>query len=178
MRGRDHGAAAVEFALVVPILIFLLLGIVDYGLYFTNALAVRAGVSEAARQISVGNFAESCEDFGAGSHTQLVAKVQSCISPVGAEIDDISVDYPNPWTVGENVTVCAIVEVTGLTGFTPRPNGGLVAAQVSLPIQQANWSQLIQIQSHAIEGSPETAMQALSRWLLQSSRSSRSALPP
>ena len=58
-RGRDQGAAAVEFALVVPILIVLLFGIIDYGLYFANALAVRAGVSEAARQFSVGNFAAS-----------------------------------------------------------------------------------------------------------------------
>ena len=134
---RDQGAAAVEFALVVPILIVLLLGIVDYGLYFTNALAVRAGVSEAARQFSVGNFATSCKDFGAGGHTQMVQKVESCINPVGAEIDDISVDYSNPWTVGQNVTVCVIVEVTSLTGLTPRPDGGFVAAHVSLPIQQA-----------------------------------------
>ncbi len=38
LRGADQGAAAVEFALVVPILVILLFGIIDYGLYFTNAL--------------------------------------------------------------------------------------------------------------------------------------------
>ena len=60
LRGADRGAAAVEFALVVPILVMLLFGIIDYGLYFANALGVRSGASDAARQIIVGNFAPSC----------------------------------------------------------------------------------------------------------------------
>ena len=136
-RGPDQGAAAVEFALVVPVLIFLLLGIIDYGLFFTNALAVRAGVSDAARQISVGNFAASCDGFGGGSHGDLEDKVDDCISPIGATVDEVSVEYSLPWTVYENVTVCAEVAVVGLTGFTPMPNGGVVSARASLPIQQA-----------------------------------------
>ena len=54
----------------------------------------------------------------------MVAKVQSCVNPVGAEIDDVKVDYPDPWTVGQRMfAVCAIVDVDGLTGFTPEPEG-------------------------------------------------------
>ena len=82
LRGRDQGAAAVEFALVVPILVFMLFGIIDYGLYFTNSLAVRAGVSDAARQISVGNFSSSCEEFGARRSYDLISKVTDCIQPM------------------------------------------------------------------------------------------------
>ncbi len=54
--GRDSGAAALEFALVVPVLLILVFGIIDYGLYFSNTLGARSGVREAARQGVVENF--------------------------------------------------------------------------------------------------------------------------
>ncbi len=126
-----------EFALVVPILIALLLGIIDYGLYFTNSLAVRAGVSDAARQIIVSNFATTCDGprAGTGPGSALVAKVKDCVSPVAGTVD-AKVTFGNPWTPGNNVTVCAVVQVNGVTGLTPMPNGDRVSARVVIPIQQ------------------------------------------
>ena len=47
---RDSGATAVEFALVAPILLLLVFGIIEYGLWFSDSLATRQGVREAARQ--------------------------------------------------------------------------------------------------------------------------------
>lgn len=47
-RGRE-GAAAVEFALVGPILVLLLIGIVVYGGWFLMAQSVQALASEGAR---------------------------------------------------------------------------------------------------------------------------------
>ena len=138
-RTGDQGAAAVEFALVVPILVMMLFGIIDYGLYFTNALAVRAGVSDAARQIIVGNFSRSCDAFADfGDHDALVAKVEDCVDPIADDEESFEarVTY-DTWTVGRNVVVCASVLVDGLIGFTPKPNGGWVSARVALPIQQA-----------------------------------------
>ena len=44
-----RGAAALEFALVVPVLLALVFGIIDYGIYFTDSLAARDGVRVAAR---------------------------------------------------------------------------------------------------------------------------------
>ena len=44
-----EGAAAVEFALVGPILVFLLIGIVVYGGWFLMAQSVQALASEGAR---------------------------------------------------------------------------------------------------------------------------------
>uniref|UniRef100_UPI00289A9E19 TadE/TadG family type IV pilus assembly protein n=1 Tax=Brevundimonas sp. TaxID=1871086 RepID=UPI00289A9E19 len=53
MKGRRRpsreGAAAVEFALVGPILILLLIGIVVYGGWFLTAQTVQAVASEGAR---------------------------------------------------------------------------------------------------------------------------------
>ena len=45
-RGRDDGASAVEFALVLPLLIILLFGIISFGIVFAQKLAL----GNAARQ--------------------------------------------------------------------------------------------------------------------------------
>ena len=50
LRRGSRGAAAVEFALVVPILFLLVFGIIDYGLYFSNSLATR----QATRDSEIG----------------------------------------------------------------------------------------------------------------------------
>ena len=45
----EHGAAAVEFALVLPILVIVVLGIVTGGLSYSNAIGVQNAVREGAR---------------------------------------------------------------------------------------------------------------------------------
>lgn len=54
-RARERGAAAVEFALVLPILVVMLLGIIDFGLYFYNDLQLTHVARDAARYLSVGD---------------------------------------------------------------------------------------------------------------------------
>jgi Flp pilus assembly protein TadG len=46
----EHGQAAVEFALVVPVLLLLLLGIIQGGIVFHNYLTVTDAARAAARQ--------------------------------------------------------------------------------------------------------------------------------
>lgn len=46
---RDEGASAVEFVLILPILLILVFGIIDYGWWFGETLGLRSGVREAAR---------------------------------------------------------------------------------------------------------------------------------
>ena len=52
--GREHGASAVEFALVLPILVILVVGIVEMGLAFNRQQSFHAASREAARLVSVG----------------------------------------------------------------------------------------------------------------------------
>lgn len=49
VRRPDRGASAVEFALVMPILIMLVFGIISYGIVFAQMLALGNGAREAAR---------------------------------------------------------------------------------------------------------------------------------
>ncbi|AZO70401.1 MAG: pilus assembly protein [Mesorhizobium sp.] len=53
-RKNRSGAAAVEFALVLPVLCAALFGIVDGWSYVTNSLAMRAGVKTAANLLLAG----------------------------------------------------------------------------------------------------------------------------
>ncbi len=49
LRSGERGAAALEFALVVPLLIMLLLGIVSAGVTYSRGIALTDGVREGAR---------------------------------------------------------------------------------------------------------------------------------
>jgi Flp pilus assembly protein TadG len=53
-RARERGAAAVEFALVLPILVIILLGIVDFGLEINSQAIVANAAREGARVASLG----------------------------------------------------------------------------------------------------------------------------
>lgn len=51
---RQRGAAAVEFALILPILLMLVFGIIDFGLYINAAAVVGNAAREGARSASLG----------------------------------------------------------------------------------------------------------------------------
>jgi Flp pilus assembly protein TadG len=50
---NESGAAAVEFALVVPLLLLLLLGIIEFGRVFNAQMQVTAAAREAARVMAI-----------------------------------------------------------------------------------------------------------------------------
>jgi Flp pilus assembly protein TadG len=51
---RNRGQAVVETALILPIIILILMGIIDFGLLFNNYLIIANASREAARQAAVG----------------------------------------------------------------------------------------------------------------------------
>lgn len=58
-RRSDDGASAVEFALVLPILLLLAFGIISYGTLFAQQLALNNGVRQGARLAVVEGSAAS-----------------------------------------------------------------------------------------------------------------------
>lgn len=54
-RNHQEGAALVEFALVLPLLLVLVMGIIDFGLYFYNDLLLTQAARDAVRYASVGD---------------------------------------------------------------------------------------------------------------------------
>ena len=53
-RGRERGAAAVEFALVLPILIMLVFGIIEFGRGYHAKVELTGAVREGARALALG----------------------------------------------------------------------------------------------------------------------------
>jgi hypothetical protein len=57
----DRGAAAVEFALVLPLLFVILFGVVEYGYNLFQMQAAQATVRETARRVALG--IDSCDEM-------------------------------------------------------------------------------------------------------------------
>ena len=62
MRRRDDGAVAVEFALIAPLLLLLVFGLIQYGFYFWSMQGGSSAAREAARRAAVGEPV-GCNDF-------------------------------------------------------------------------------------------------------------------
>jgi Flp pilus assembly protein TadG len=58
VRRREDGAAAVEFAMVLPILVIIVLGIVTGGMSYSNAIGVQNAVREGARFGATGDVTQ------------------------------------------------------------------------------------------------------------------------
>ncbi|MDQ1486425.1 MAG: hypothetical protein QOJ62_2118 [Actinomycetota bacterium] len=164
----ESGAAAVEFALVLPILILILFGIVDYGLYFSNSLDARSGVQTATRQAVVGNFDDSCgtpgdvNPPGASAHVgHLMCMVKNNTNAVAGNTyvkvafpdDPANPEAPAGWYPGRQILVCQVVKVSGVSGFVPLPNGGVIRTKILSQIEKVERDQPTP-DSGASEGSP------------------------
>jgi hypothetical protein len=123
--GNQRGVVAVEFALVVPVLILLVFGMIQFGTIYNDFISVRQGTRDAARQGAVANFGPT---FTTGSPCNLSVATGSTPSPdienlmclaksqIGLAGSDIRVDviFAKPdfsaadssWTVGDGLIVC------------------------------------------------------------------------
>ena len=125
-RGRagEDGAAAVEFALVLPLLLLVVFGLVQYGFYFWSMQGGSAAARDAARRAAVGDPA-ACAGF--------VSTVRSSVAPIGDE-DSLTVTrtYTKlaPPNVGIGDTVTVKVEFKSIDlnfPFVPFINDGIVS---------------------------------------------------
>jgi Flp pilus assembly protein TadG len=106
-RDPESGAAAVEFALIVPVLLLVVFGIINFAGLFSTQLALNNGVRQAARQAVVpgSSTAQECGN--------LVGAVQEASSPpLGA----------NKATIEVRTARVATGNPTGATTATPCGN--------------------------------------------------------
>lgn len=128
---RDGGAAAVEFALVLPVLLVLVIGIVNYGLWFSSSLSMRQGVREGARRAAVLNASTACAGSGMAAYA-CTTRAQM----VGASgVPAVKVFAPSGWVRGQQVVVCGMVAAVNFTNFVPLPAGGLIKSQTTMSIE-------------------------------------------
>lgn len=121
---------------MLPVLVLILFGIIDYGLYFSNTLSAESGVQTAARQAIVGNLDPTCTTpTDAPSVSQQVGELMCMVKNNTGSItgtsfvkvefppDPTNPNPPNPpgWYPGQQLIVCEVIDVQGLTGYVPLP---------------------------------------------------------
>jgi hypothetical protein len=128
----------VEFALVVPVLVMIVMGIIDYGLFFSDRLATKQGIREGARQavVSTGGIC------GGTDLNCLAVEIRDGIGAIGGNayvrVDTVeTAETASPlgdgWLEGNELRVCAVVTEDGLPGITPMPDR--IADRVSMRIE-------------------------------------------
>lgn len=140
-RRDDTGASAVEFALVAPILLVLVFGIIEYGFWFSDSLSLRQGVREAARQGVVANFGSGgCGLTGAsgsGSAQNLLCTAKDRIGGISGDAR-VMVKAPEGWVRGKPLVVCAQLRSSIATGLVPLPNNRIIQAKVEMSIEKVS----------------------------------------
>ena len=115
----EEGAVAVEFALVLPLLLAILLGIVCFGQYFSIAHSLQQLAAESARhsvlELSEANRMAKAEEYILGASSRLPilqsGKVSHAISPATTAGPGIVV------TISYNLSGSAIDLVDGFLGL-------------------------------------------------------------
>jgi Flp pilus assembly protein TadG len=70
--GPDRGAAAVEFALILPLLLLLVFGIVEFGLLLNKQVSVSNAAREGARYMAI-HYSESGAEANAATAARAAA---------------------------------------------------------------------------------------------------------
>lgn len=140
-RGDDKGASLVEFALVMPFLLLLLMGIVEFSWLFSQNLDVRHGAREGARLAAV-NYP--------------VGPVNPAPPRTTSQTDQIVAEICNRMDVASNATVTLLstsgavgeaataeIEATtqSLTGFIDWALPSSLSSTVEIRVEQpAGWA--------------------------------------
>ena len=107
LAGDDSGAAAVEFALVVPLLLLLVFGIINFGVLFSQQVSINNGVREGARRAVVGDPSapRTCDG--------ILASVRNQLSGLALNPDDVEIKVTQDWGSGSDSNGCGTAYVLG-----------------------------------------------------------------
>ncbi len=122
----ERGAAAIEFAILLPVLLVLLFGIIEFGLVLSTKISLTQAVREGARLSS----------FPAQTDGDVRQRVQDAATPVAVTAGSISrTACPNAagvTTVTVNHTYTLITPIGVFTGiFAGQGAGGTVTLNAS-----------------------------------------------
>ena len=137
---REAGNAIIEFAIVAPLLLLLVFGIIEFGLTLNHDVDLTNGVREGARQGVVANYTgndASCT--GAGPPAAQLACFTRRNIGLGSGTA-VSVNFPtgSGYAVGQMMFVCASHPMTSITGLLgPFLKGRFLHSEVRMRLEQA-----------------------------------------
>ncbi|MCO4772543.1 MAG: pilus assembly protein [Deltaproteobacteria bacterium] len=133
----DRGSVSIELALVVPIFLLLVTGIVDYGWYLSRSSRVVVAVRDGAR---IGaTYVDDEVDTPPGAAD---ARVRAALDDAGIPCGDgCSISAVEGSVDGvPSLTVSAIIPIEPITGLLPIPNEMTVQSTMALEIRDPDAS--------------------------------------
>ncbi|NLJ31875.1 MAG: pilus assembly protein [Clostridiales bacterium] len=138
-RENEKGQAMVEFALVLPILILLVCGIIDFGWIYSNQITVTNACREAARYSSV-----HLMDNDGGDISGVEDDARALVSQFAPMLESPTVTFEDPDNTSitsdsDTVKVTVSAQVPVLTGITSTFLGGnevKVSAESTMKIEK------------------------------------------
>jgi hypothetical protein len=146
VRRRDErGVALVEFAVVAPLLVAIVAGIIDFGFLFNDVISVRQGTRDAARNAAVGKFGSdtSCTTTGGVSGGALkvicMAKGRDDIPDADTAlrivVGAVGCSGAACYAVGQPIAICEQDRYRAISGMTTAIVGKVVTTRTVLRIE-------------------------------------------
>lgn len=148
MRGRgaepERGASLVEAAIVLPVLVALLFGIIDFGFLFSRQLTARNGTHYAARAAAVADAGTdtTCSLDPRPASDATAALMCLAKQKSGIPAHDVRVRLvlsPDGYARGKPLAVCTEFRAHSITGlFGPLLDGRVVRNKTEYRLEQVD----------------------------------------
>ena len=150
-RDGERGAALVEMALVLPLLLLIVFGIIEFGTTYSNYIGLRDGVRNSARSGAVGSFGTNttCNLTGADEASTVVRRLM-CLTKTQTGLNSaqvrVKIMSANPSFTGagtfqknEALIVCAQIPTKAVTGFLGTAlTGKTLRTKVAMRIERSD----------------------------------------
>ncbi len=161
---EGRGQAMIEFVIVAPVLLLLVLGGIDFGIVYSNIIGMRQGVSAGAREAAIGQFGtnSTCTLTGASGFSTddkelacLTHSLDGINNDATTRVDIIVGNTGSAtYAVGSQVTICEEYAPSSASGYLSRFLTGHVATgSVTDEVQTLNSSGLASASETALAGS-------------------------
>jgi hypothetical protein len=132
----ERGANLVEFVIVLPILLLLVFGIIEFGINFDRKIATTNAAREGARAAVVGVYPGAC-----ASGTSSDKAMCTAIERLGLDASKTKAEVVVPGTAaaGQAVIVCVEYPVESITGiFSALLSGNELKGRAEMRIETAS----------------------------------------
>ncbi len=91
--GHESGGTVVEFAIVAPVLAFLIVGLIQVGTLFHAHAAMRGSLAEGARMATLYRTPATANSWAGPSAAEICSRITGAIGPIGnAEITALTLE--------------------------------------------------------------------------------------
>lgn len=139
--GSESGAGAVEMAVILPLLVLFVAGIMDFGMVFSNLMSLRQGLGAGVRQgiVAQPGTSTTCPMPGAGAAStqtkQLICLIKDRID-LDANDTRTRIVFPGVKTRGGSMIICAQYPLESTTTILGPMLSGQLKSKVEMRIEQ------------------------------------------